>query len=274
MAPTDQGSGELAFHTENDRAWLRAFGDGAVSARSLPGRLVHEIGAQIVSGALAPGTVLPNESDWGAQLGVSRTVLRETTKLLISKGLIESRPKTGTRVREPAYWHLLDPDVLAWQLSATPLNRFVRELFELRRVVEPAVAALAAARCSKRQIEELVVAYEGMVAAGNDNRRFIGPDIRFHQTILNAVDNSLLRALGVVVETALALTLRLSLDNPRGQSHAIPLHRAVLEAVRAHDAQAAEKAMRRLIDDAESDVTRALKLASAGSAKPRRKLRR
>src|SRR5919205_2493941 len=101
--------------TTNDGS--NALGHNAGTPRSLPGRLVHEIGMRIVSGTLAPGTVLPNESEWGAQLGVSRTVLREATKLLISKGLVESRPKTGTRVREPAFWNLLDADVLSWRLS-------------------------------------------------------------------------------------------------------------------------------------------------------------
>src|SRR5262245_52788065 len=245
MLPTDQSLNEP--NTGMGRTRFGALGDSAVLMRSLPGRLVHEIGAKIVAGALAPGTVLPNESDWGEQLGVSRTVLREATKLLISKGLVESRPKTGTRVREPIFWNLLDADVLGWQLSAAPLDRFVRELFEVRRVVEPAVAALAAARRSSQHIEGLETAYQGMLAAGNDNHRFIGPDIRFHQPILDAVDNGLLRALGVVVETALALTLRLSLDNPQGQSHSNPLHRAVLDAIRARDPDAAEKAMRKLI---------------------------
>jgi DNA-binding FadR family transcriptional regulator len=272
MLRTNDGSKEP--YTGMGRTRFSALGPNASTPRSLPGRLVHEIGAKIVSGALAPGTVLPNESEWGAQLGVSRTVLREATKLLISKGLVESRPKTGTRVREQAFWKLLDADVLSWHLSAAPLDRFVRELFELRRVVEPAVAALAASRRSPQQIEELEAAYQGMLAAGSDNHRFIEPDTRFHHTILNAVDNGLLRALGVVVETALALTLRLSLDNPRGQSHSVPLHRAVLDAIRAGDAKTAEKAMRKLIDDAESDVTSALKIASAGTARPKRKVRK
>jgi DNA-binding FadR family transcriptional regulator len=272
MLPTDRGSNEP--YTGTGRALFNALGQNAATPRSLPGRLVHQIGTKIVSGALAPRTVLPNESDWGAQLGVSRTVLREATKLLISKGLVESRPRTGTRVREPAFWNLLDADVLSWHLSSAPLDRFVRELFELRRVVEPAVAALAAARRSPQQIEELEAAYQGMIAAGNDNHRFIEPDTRFHDTILSAVDNGLLRALGIVVETALALALRLSLDNPRGQSHSLPLHRAVLDAIRAGDAQAAEKAMRKLIDAAEVDVKNALKIASAGSARPKRKVRK
>ena len=272
MLPMDHGLLEPYIRTGRTR--FSALGQHAAMPRNLPGRLVHEIGAKIVAGALAPGTVLPNESDWGAQLGVSRTVLREATKLLISKGLVESRPKTGTRVREPIFWNLLDADVLSWQLSAAPLDRFVRELFELRRVVEPAVAALAAVRRSPQQIEELEAAYQGMIAADNDNHRFIEPDTRFHHTILSAVDNGMLRALGVVVETALALTLRLSLDNPRGQSHSIPLHRAVLDAIRIRDSRAAERAMRKLIDGAESDVKSALKMASAGSARTKRKVRK
>src|SRR5258707_1526950 len=77
---------------------------------SLHGRIVHAIGRRIVSGDLRPGDLLPSEPE----LGASRTVVREVVKVLSAKGLVESRPKTGTRVRPRETWNLLDPDVLAW----------------------------------------------------------------------------------------------------------------------------------------------------------------
>src|SRR3954454_24999254 len=81
-----------------------------ISGRGLLGRVVNTIGRRIIAGELAPGTSLPNEADLCVQLGVSRTIVREATKVLASKGLLESRPKTGTRIRSPESWNLLDSD--------------------------------------------------------------------------------------------------------------------------------------------------------------------
>src|SRR5438105_4910138 len=124
-----------------------------ISGRGLLGRVVNTIGLRVIGRDLAPGTSLPNEADLCTQLGVSRTIVREATKVLASKGLLESRPKTGTRVRAPENWNLLDPDVLAWQWAAMPKAEFVREIFELRRAFEPTVAALAAVRASKHHLD-------------------------------------------------------------------------------------------------------------------------
>jgi DNA-binding FadR family transcriptional regulator len=241
----------------------RALGPG----HGLLGKVVHAVGRKIIGRELPPGTTMPNEAEWCAQLGVSRTVLREATKVLISKGLVESRPKTGTRVRPAEDWNLLDPDVLAWQLAVAPRDRFVREIFELRRAIEPSVVALAAMRAPLAQLDEMAAALDGMAAAGDDGRRFIGPDLRFHLSILDAVDNGMIRALGSVIETALTTTMYLSLDNPRGQRHSVPLHRAVYDAIRARDPEAARAAMMKLIDDAEDDAARALKLRRRGEAR-------
>lgn len=253
-------AGREAWSLALARSEAHALNRAPISNRGLLGRVVHAIGLRIIGGELPPGTTLPNESDWGGQLGVSRTVLREATKVLISKGLIESRPKTGTSVRHADHWNLLDPDVLSWQLAAVPRDRFVRELFELRRAIEPTVAALAAVRASKAHLGEMASALDGMEAAGDDGRRFIAPDTSFHQTILNAVDNGMLRSLSGVIETALKISMYLSLETPRGQRHSVPLHRAVYEAFGARDPEAARDAMTKLIDDAEGDAFRAFKI--------------
>lgn len=234
------------------------------STRGLLGRVVHAIGIRIIGRELPPGTALPNEADWCEELGVSRTVLREATKVLISKGLIESRPKTGTRVRDSENWSLLDPDVLSWQLAAVPRERFVRELFEMRRVIEPTVTALAVLRASKAHLIEMAAALRDMDAAGDDGRKFIEPDTRFHQAILNAVDNGMVRSVSGVIETALTISMYLSLDTPRGQRHSLPLHKAVYEAFQKRDPDGARVAMETLIDDAEEDALRALKIRRLG----------
>ena len=95
--------------------------------QSLHGRIVHAIGRRILSGDLRPGDLLPAEPD----LGASRTVVREAVKVLAAKGLVESRPKTGTRVRPRDAWNLLDPDVLAWQQDGAVDDALLRKLTEV-----------------------------------------------------------------------------------------------------------------------------------------------
>src|SRR3954469_676249 len=99
--------------------------------RGLHGEIVHEIGLRILRGDLRPGDVLPGEEELGGELGVSRTVLREAIKVLAAKRLVESRPKTGTRVLPRGEWNLIDPDVLAWRLEADPDEQFFADVNEL-----------------------------------------------------------------------------------------------------------------------------------------------
>src|ERR687885_155517 len=150
--------------------------------RGLHGAVVHEIGVRIVRGELEPGDTLP-ENGLLDEPGVSRTVLREAIKVLAAKRLVESRPKTGTRVRPRRDWNLLDPDVLAWQIEAGPDADFLGQALELRRMIEPAAARLAAERATDGQIAALRRAYKGMAAAGDALDAFMEPDLRFHTVL-------------------------------------------------------------------------------------------
>jgi GntR family galactonate operon transcriptional repressor len=226
--------------------------------RGLVGRVVSAIGQAIVSGLIAPNHVLPTEAELGRQFGVSRTVVREATRILASKGLLEARSRTGTRVCEPGAWHLLDPALLTWQSLAAPQDRFVRELFELRRMIEPEAAAFAARRISETGLVTLASAYDDMIRAGEDLPAFLAADRRFHRAIFHSVGNGLVLALASAVEQALELSLQLSLPTPRGQQQSVPLHGAVLDAIRGRDPDAARAAMHHLIDNAEEDVRHAL----------------
>ena len=119
-------------------------------ALRLHGTIARDIGMRIVSGRIAPGRVLDGEIEASERLRVSRTAYREAVRILAAKGLIESRPKIGTRVSEPRHWHLLDPDVISWIFTSTPDERLLSGLFELRTVVEPAAAGSTIVRSSKR----------------------------------------------------------------------------------------------------------------------------
>lgn len=247
---------KVSFSTARPEAGDRAA--AAPGYRTLPYSVVGQIGRQIVNGVLQPGDALPNADESAVMLGVSRTVLREAIKVLAGKGLVVSRPKTGTRVRPRSDWNFLDPDILSWRYEGTPGQADVRALFELRRAIEPMAASLAAAHATPEQIEIINAALAEMKDAKDDGELFAGPDLVFHQTILRMTGNELIGSLGAMIETALVTSFRLSDQNPDGQQHSLPLHVDVAEAIQRGDGAAAQQAMTALLDGAEDDVRRGL----------------
>lgn len=220
--------------------------------------VLNRIGQGIVRGEFEPGDPLPNADDWSAAHGVSRTVLREVIKVLAGKGMVESRPKTGMRVRPRSDWNFLDPDVLAWRYSGPISASDVRELFELRRAIEPMAGSLAAERATLEQIAELEAVLAEMETVADDGERFAEPDLVFHQAILRMTGNELIGSLAATIETALLMSFRLSNDNPRGHRHSMPLHRDVARTIAARDGEGARRALLALLDQAEDDVRRAI----------------
>jgi DNA-binding FadR family transcriptional regulator len=216
--------------------------------RGLHGAIVHDIGVRILRGELQPGDPLPTEEELGGEPGVSRTVLREAVKVLAAKRLVESRPKTGTRVLPRREWNLIDPDVLAWRLEADPDEQFFTDVIELRRIVEPQAAALAASRATEEECRELGESFEAMRHAleEDDPDAYLTADIRFHSIVLEACHNELLEQMATMLRaTFRALFIRTSAT----RAQALPLHAAVLEAIRNGNAAAAEDAVRALVGD-------------------------
>jgi DNA-binding FadR family transcriptional regulator len=213
----------------------------------LHGQIVHAIGRRIVNGAIRPGELLPADS----HLRASRTVVREAIKVLAAKGLVESRPKTGTRVRAPESWNLLDPDVLAWQQEGTPQPVFLRKLTEVRSIVEPAAAEMAAKRARAPELAALDGAFREMKAAlarkPADYEAFDRADIVFHRAILQACHNDVLEQMSAMVYSALLVSFHATSRLPGRARDSLPRHRAILEAIRAHDPRRAGAAMRRLV---------------------------
>ncbi len=207
---------------------------------------MHDIGLRILRGELQPGDLLPVDEDPTGDLNVSRTVVREAVKVLAAKGLVEARPKTGTQVRSRVYWNLMDPDVLAWRLEADPDDGFFLDVSELRRVIEPAVAALAATRATAEEVAELEGALAEMEATAPEyGNAYIAADIRFHEIILAGCHNELLAHLGSTMRTV----FRASFTRTRSLAErTLALHRAVALAIRAGDSAAAEAAMMELIE--------------------------
>jgi len=229
--------------------------------RSLHGQVAHEIGLRIVRGELAPGDILPNESDLSAELDVSRTALREAFKVLAAKGLVEARPRTGTRIRPRQAWNLLDPDILAWQFAVSPMERFFRDLFQVREIIEPAAAAIAAEKQRPEDVAEIRRAYRAMVEAAPDDQPeddWTDADLRFHQAILSATGNELLGPLGSLIEAALAISFKLTSSRPRGRLDSLPRHKVVLDAIERGDPASAREAMRGLLGESIDDLQNVL----------------
>jgi GntR family transcriptional regulator, galactonate operon transcriptional repressor len=224
--------------------------------RGLHGEVVHTIGLQIVSGELQPGDPLPPEDELTSNLSVSRTVLREAVRVLAAKGLVEARPKTGTRVRPRAEWNVLDPDVLSWRAETSNDRRLYEETTEVRLAIEPLAARLAATRATDDEVAAIAEAFAAMESGVDDQAAYLAADLRFHGSILASCHNELLEHLGGVLRAVLRATFALTTTPRRSRRRALPLHCAILDGIAAGDEDAAEIAARTLIADTAADIRR------------------
>jgi DNA-binding FadR family transcriptional regulator len=217
------------------------------SARRFHGTIAHDLGVAILSGTYAPGALLPGEIEFSEQLHVSRSVYREALRILIAKGLVESRPKAGTRVTQRDQWNLLDPDLLAWMFETEPEPDFIRDLFELRAIVEPAAAALAARRRNGEQLSRMGHALEEMARHTLATEAGRDADQLFHRTVLQATRNSPLTALASTIEAAVGWTTIYKQRKRKLARDPVPDHRALFHAIADGDGDAARAAMDELL---------------------------
>jgi DNA-binding FadR family transcriptional regulator len=215
---------------------------------------MDRLGEAIMAGTYPVGSALPPEPMLCSEFGVSRTVVREAVKSLIAKGLLVTGPKVGTKVLHAAQWNWFDPDVVAWQSRVGITREFLRELLELRRVVEPAAVKLAAQRASAEDIAAVEAAYAGMQAAIEHGGDYVASDLHFHQGLLRACHNRMVVQMSKALSALLRTSFEISTARPNGAADSLPLHRAVLDAVIARDPQAAERASQQLIDSAAEDI--------------------
>jgi len=220
---------------------------GAATGRNLHERIANEIGERIISGVYPPESPLPTEADLSASLGISRSVLREAFKLLSAKGLIVSRQKIGAMVRPQAEW------------NTVPTDHFVSSLFEVRKIVEPAAAALAAERRTAELVRRIETALADMVRFQNAPGDLIAADLRFHQAVLDTTGNPFLASFGAVIESSLIGSFQLSWNaEANTPDYALRQHRTVFEAIRDGQPNDAFAAMTQLLRSAIEDVRDAL----------------
>lgn len=228
------------------------------SGRRVRGAVVDHLGERIVTGAIAIGEILPGEIETADRLDISRGTYREAVKMLAAKGLVKSRTKTGTRVLERSHWNLLDPDVLRWAFAGKPDAQLVSDLFELRMIVEPAIAGLAALRRDHDQLASMRKALAVMAARGLGTEEGRRADLEFHEVMLQACSNDIMKALGASIGAAVAYTTLFKQRAKGFPRNPLPDHERVLAAIEGSDRKAAETAMRELLRLAQSDTQEAV----------------
>jgi DNA-binding FadR family transcriptional regulator len=238
-----------------------------LNAERLFGQVAQQLGRAIVAGEYAAGDLLPNETSLGAGVSVSRTAYREAVKILTAKGMVEARPKSGTRVAPRDSWNLIDPDVLHWQLSMNPSPQFIRELFEMRLIIEPRAASLAAERWTDEQLATLQQAVRSMETERAYSEASIRADLDFHRAIFATAGNPQLACLAHVVVATIQWTMLLQ-SSRATEAFKGPLrdHQRVLNAISARDGDLAAALLQVLIIDSLNDtLTEMMRKASSPS---------
>ncbi|HEV7274693.1 MAG TPA: FadR/GntR family transcriptional regulator [Devosiaceae bacterium] len=228
------------------------------SPRHVTRQVMDELGRRILAGHYPQRSVLPTELQLCEEFGVSRTALREATKMLAAKGLVVARRRAGTIVQDSSLWNRLDVDVLSWMDAADPDPIFVRGLVEARLAIEPAAADLAAQRATASDLAVIEAGFLAMQAANPaDLAAFAAADIEFHVGVLNASHNPVFTGLANLIGRALRSSVRLTTPASGDHRRAVSAHGEVLEAIRLRQPELARSRMRALIDIAALDLTSA-----------------
>jgi DNA-binding FadR family transcriptional regulator len=219
-----------------------------VRARSNHAEVARSLGTAIIAGRFPAGVKLPGDGDLLAIFRVSRPVLRESVKTLVAKGLLTTKARVGTVVRERAAWNMFDADVLAWHLEAGIDRRFLRDLAEIRLAVEPAAAALAAERRTPDDLAAMEAGLARMRAAPSDSEGFSEGDLALHVAVAVASGNPFMRSIGGVIEVALRASFKLSAPvEPAEREIALAAHARIVAAIAACDPPGAAAAITEVI---------------------------
>lgn len=219
-------------------------------------QIVEGLGRRIVGGEYEPGSYLPREEQLCEQLGVSRVVVREAVKVLEAMGILDVRPKRGTRVLPMESWNTLDRQVLHWVMAGKSRDRGLRDLMEFRRIIEPSAVRLAVDRITDEQVAIMETAFAEMEHAveTGDTEAYVDADLRFHETILIAANNLYLLNLRGAITRMLHQSFSISSRAENAERLSLPLHRDLLMGLKRRDPVGALAAVDRLIARAEQNL--------------------
>jgi DNA-binding FadR family transcriptional regulator len=223
---------------------------GGMAGSNLTFRVMEDLGIAIVTGHYSEDNPFPIEAVLCEKYRVSRSVLREAVKMLTAKGLIAARPRHGTWVQPEKAWNFLDPDVLRWLLERKLSFQLLAEFTQMRMAVEPVAAAMAAEAAGRNEIAAIATAINRMVAAENGDDDPLTSDIAFHVAVMRASGNRFYAQMCDMIDTAARFSIRAT-NYFKGVAQASAAdHKKVADAIVIGDAQAAEAAMRYLMQEA------------------------
>jgi len=231
------------------------------SMRGLQGQVIDGVGRQIIGGQYEPGDLLPKEAELTDQFGVSRTSVREAMRVLAAKGLVDIRQKVGTRVRQPESWNVFDSDILRWHTEAGRGDEIMRDLVEVRQIMEPAAARLAAGRASMDDLRRMDDALRDMVANANQREGYAHADVEFHLAVYAASHNVLLRQFGSVVADFMYASFNVQQATAADDEVYLAdaeTHAEVFQAINGGNGEKAADAMLRVVLDGKNALIKAL----------------
>lgn len=221
-----------------------------VRAAKLGTTVVEQLVDDIVKGALRPGSTLPPEPELCEEFGVSRTVIRESVKVIQEKGLVRIEHGRGTQVTDPRQWNLLDDVVLTAVITHDENATFLDELVEVRTALEADMAAAAAGARTREDEERIGAELAVMRANLASPPDFAAADVRFHDMIMAASRNRLSRAIVNSIHDKARTSMRYHGEyNEAVMRQTLDEHQAISDAIASGDQEAAAAAMRTHIID-------------------------
>ncbi|MFM0479947.1 FadR/GntR family transcriptional regulator [Paraburkholderia strydomiana] len=232
-------------------------------------QVLNQMGEQICSGKFAPGDILPAEPVLAEQMQVSRITIRETMKSLSAKGMLQVRRRYGTIVLPRSQWQLFDPDVITWRARAGTVDAgLIQDLMELRLIIEPNAAKLAARRATDEDRVAVRRAFKAMERAVAGHGEYVPADLAFHGAILTACHNQFVQQMQNALSAILRTSFELSSEIAGGPARSLPMHEALCVAIEKGDEVAAEAAVLTLIERAEKDFEDRDKLRQTANDTP------
>ncbi|MDK1374426.1 MULTISPECIES: FadR/GntR family transcriptional regulator [unclassified Sinorhizobium] len=221
--------------------------------------ITRAIASDICAEIFPVGTFLPRENDLCERYGVSRTVIRESLKILESKGMVLGRSRVGTVVCNKEEWNILDSQVLEWIGERIFEFDLLNCILEARRAIEPAAAEFAAERATVQEIADLDRAWRDMRDGERDVAGFTEADVAFHTCLLKASHNQVFLQLVGIIQAALKFSLHASNEAAERRDEAIDIHGELVEALRMRDKAAARDCSMRMLNLAARDLAAAVK---------------
>lgn len=224
----------------------RRAGTGALP---LAGAIARDLGIQILSGRHKPGDAITGDIDASKQLRVSRATYREAMHILAAKGLVERRPRAGTHVAPVERWNWLDVDVIMWRCECGDIEQSLADFFELRRAIEPEVAALAATRYAEQELAIMRQAIELMNSGVHLMKHSKMPLRQFRKGLFQASGNLYFIEVGRVIERVFSLLGAVSAESGMNVTYASRQYPELLDAIATQDPQRARRVAGEMVAD-------------------------